>query len=266
MSSTQALAGKVAIVTGGSKGIGRATALRLARDGAKVVVNYASGVEAAEEVVKEIGAEKAIAIKADAGNVDEIAKLVDATVQKFGKIDIVVACAGIMLLNELDKVTEQEFDKTFNLNVKGPLFLAQVGPLAIGQRNAGLTTSQKAAPHMEPGSHIVLFSTTQCAASTVTPNYLTYVASKGAIEQMTRALSKDLARKGIMVNAVAPGPTATDLFLKGKPDNVIKMIAGFNPQGRLGKPEEIADMVGFLSSPSNSWVTGQVIRVNGGHA
>jgi 3-oxoacyl-[acyl-carrier protein] reductase len=120
------LAGKVALVTGGSKGIGRATALRLARDGAKVVVNYSSGAEAAEEVVKEIGAENAIAIKADAGNVEEISKLVDATVQKFGKIDIVVACAGIMLLNELDKVTEAEFDKTFNLNVKGPLFLAQV--------------------------------------------------------------------------------------------------------------------------------------------
>jgi 3-oxoacyl-[acyl-carrier protein] reductase len=128
MSSTQSLAGKVAIVTGGSKGIGRATALRLASDGAKVVVNYSSGAEAAEEVVKEIGAENAIAIKADCGNIEEITKLVDATIQKFGKLDIVIACAGIMLLNELDKVTEQEFDKTFNLNVKGPLFLAQVSP------------------------------------------------------------------------------------------------------------------------------------------
>lgn len=119
---------------------------------------------------------------------------------------------------------------------------------------------------MASGGRIILFSTTQCAASTVTPNYLTYIASKGAIEQMTRALSKDLARKGIMVNAVAPGPTATDLFLKGKSEQVIKMIAGFNPQGRLGKPEDIADAVGYLSSTSSSWVTGQVLRVNGGHA
>jgi len=249
MSSTPSLAGKVALITGGSKGIGRATALRLVRDGAKVVVNYSSGAEAAEEVVKEIGAENAIAIKADAGSVEEITKLVDATVQKFGKIDIVVACAGIMLLNELDQITEAEFDKTFNLNVKGPLFLAQ-----------------KAAPHMASGGRIILFSTTQCAASSVTPNYLTYISSKGAIEQMTRGLSKDLARKGIMVNTVAPGPTATDLFMKGKSEQVVKMIAGFNPQGRLGKPEEIADVVAFLSSEAAQWVTGQVLRVNGGHA
>ena len=129
MSLTQSLAGKVALITGASKGIGRATALRLARDGAKVIVNYASGAEAADEVVKEIGAQNAVAIKADVSNVEEITKLLDATVQKFGKIDIVVACAGIMLLNELDKVTEQEFDKTFNLNVKGPLFLAQVSSI-----------------------------------------------------------------------------------------------------------------------------------------
>ena len=126
MSLTQSLAGRVALITGGSKGIGRATALRLAHDGAKVIINYASGAEAADEVVKEIGSENAMAVKADVSNIEEITKLVGATVQKFGKIDIVVSCAGIMLLNELDKVTEQEFDKTFNLNVKGPLFLAQV--------------------------------------------------------------------------------------------------------------------------------------------
>ena len=129
-----------------------------------------------------------------------------------------------------------------------------------------LTRQQKAAPHMASGGRIILFSTTQCAASTVTPNYLTYISSKGAIEQMTRGLSKDLARKGIMVNAVAPGPTATDLFMKGKSEQVVKMIASFNPQQRLGKPEEIADVVGFLSSEAAQWVTGQVLRVNGGHA
>ena len=119
---------------------------------------------------------------------------------------------------------------------------------------------------MTSGGRIILFSTTQCTASTVTPNYLAYVSSKGAIEQMTRALSKDLARKGIMVNAVSPGPTATDLFMKGKSEQVLKTIAGFNPQGRIGKPEEIADAVAILSSEASSWVTGQVLRVNGGHA
>lgn len=126
MSSAKPLDGKVAIVTGGSKGIGRATVLQLAADGAKVVVNYASSAAEANEVVAQIGADKALAIKADAGNVEEIGKLVDETVQKFGKIDIIVACAAVMHLNELDKITEAIYDATFALNVKGPLFLAQV--------------------------------------------------------------------------------------------------------------------------------------------
>ena len=125
------LAGKVALVTGGSKGIGRATSLRLARDGAKVVVNYASSSKDADEVVNLIGSEHAVAIKADVGNVEEIGKLVDATIAKWGKIDILIPCAGIMRLSELEKVTEAEFDVTFNLNVKGPLFLTQVSTHSI---------------------------------------------------------------------------------------------------------------------------------------
>ena len=119
---------------------------------------------------------------------------------------------------------------------------------------------------MTSGGRIVLFSTTQATATSVTGNYLTYVASKGAVEQMTRVMSKDLARKGIMVNCVSPGPTATDLFLKGKPEGLLKTIAGLNPQGRLGKPEEVADVVAFLSSPACGWVSGQNLRVNGGMA
>lgn len=126
--SISSLEGKVALITGASKGIGRATALLLARDGAKVVINYSSDESAADELVKTIGNEKAFAVKADAGNVESISKLVDATIQKFGKIDIVVASAGVLKLNELDKITETEFDTTFNLNTKGPLFLAQVSP------------------------------------------------------------------------------------------------------------------------------------------
>jgi len=119
---------------------------------------------------------------------------------------------------------------------------------------------------MSAGGRIVFFSTTLAAASTVTPNYLAYCASKGAVEQLTRVMSKDLARKGIMVNCVAPGPTATELFMKGKSEQLLKMIAGFNPQGRIGKPEEIAETVAFLSSSAASWVTGQVLRANGGMA
>ncbi|PQE22084.1 short-chain dehydrogenase protein [Rutstroemia sp. NJR-2017a BVV2] len=121
------LTGKVAIVTGGSKGIGRATCIKLAHEGAQVIVNYSSSSSAADEVVSTIGSEHATAIKADAGNIAEIEKLVDATVKKYGKIDIVVACAAVMHLNELDKVTEADYDQMMSLNVKGPLFLAQVG-------------------------------------------------------------------------------------------------------------------------------------------
>jgi 3-oxoacyl-[acyl-carrier protein] reductase len=119
---------------------------------------------------------------------------------------------------------------------------------------------------MSAGSRFILFSTNQCHASTVTPNYLTYIMSKGAIEQMTRGLSKDLARKGITVNCVTPGPIATELFLKGKSEQLLKTIAGWHPQNRIGKPEEVADVVAFLCSEAASWVTGQTLKVNGGLA
>lgn len=126
MSSPKPLNNKVALVTGASRGIGKAIALKLASDGAKIVVNYSGNAAAAEEVVKAIGSEQAIAIKANAGSVSEITTLIESTIKHFGKLDILVACAGIMPLNELEKVTEEEFDNIFNLNVKGPLFLAQV--------------------------------------------------------------------------------------------------------------------------------------------
>ena len=151
--------------------------------------------------------------------------------------------------NELGSITESEYDTMTALNVKGPLFLAQA-----------------AAPHLPSGGRIIFFSTTLCKATVVTPNYLAYCGTKGAVEQFTRVLSKDLARKGVMVNCVAPGPTSTDLFLKGKSEGLINMIAGANPQKRLGKPEEIAETVNFLSGPGSSWVTGQVLYVNGGMA
>lgn len=126
MSSPKPLTGKVALVTGGSKGIGRALSLRLAADGAKVIVNYSSDSSSAEETVKAIGSSQAISIKADAGNVQEIGHLVDEAVKAFGKLDIVIACAGIMPLNELEKLSEEEFDRVLSVNVKGPLFLTQV--------------------------------------------------------------------------------------------------------------------------------------------
>lgn len=130
----------------------------------------------------------------------------------------------------------------------------------------GLTATQKCAPHMPSGSHITFISTTLNAASTVTPPYLLYCASKGAIEQMVRVLSKDLARKGISVNAVAPGPTGTELFFEGKSEQLIQAIAGANPHNRIGTPEEIADALVWLAGEGSRWVTGQVVRVNGGMA
>ncbi|KAF7911172.1 uncharacterized protein EAF01_002680 [Botrytis porri] len=231
----QPLAGKVALVTG----IGRAICLRLARDGAIVVIKYNIDSSSANEVASIIGEKNATVIKADAGNVEDISRLVDTTVEKHGKIDILVACTATMRLNELENVTGEEFDQAFDLN--------------------------KSVPRMASGSRIILFSTTQCHASTVAPQYLTYIMSKGAIEQMTRGLSKDLARKSIMVNTVAPGPTATELFFRGMSEQLLKTLAGLNPQNRIGESDEIAE-VAFLSSEANLWVTGQTLQVNGGMA
>ena len=125
---------------------------------------------------------------------------------------------------------------------------------------------QKASPHMPSGSHIVLISTSQCVQQVVTPPYLLYTASKGAIEQMTRVMSKELLTKGICVNAVAPGPTGTDLFYKGKTEQMLKVIAGSSPTGRIGRPEEIAEAIVWLSGGQSGWVSGQVLRANGGAA
>lgn len=241
--------GKVAIVTGGSKGIGAATCLALAKAGASVVLNYSSDAVPANELVNKIGKERALAVKGDASSVPFIDELVKQTVNKFGKIDLVIPNAGVLPMSTLEMTTEETFDKTFALNVKGPYFLVQ-----------------KAVPYMTAGSRVILLSTTVNVVSTVTPNYLLYAASKGAIDQMVRVMSKDLASKGIMVNAVAPGPTGTELFLKGKSEQLLKGIASANPQGRIGEPEEIADVILFLCGQGSRWITGQRIPVNGGMA
>ncbi|KAL8766523.1 MAG: hypothetical protein Q9209_006739 [Squamulea sp. 1 TL-2023] len=245
MSSTA----KVALITGGSKGIGKATALRLAQDGARVVINYSSDQQSADDVVQQIGSDRATAVKADVSKVSEIEFLVKETVNLFGKIDILVPCAGMLPMSPLEATSEELFDKIFNLNVKGPYFLAQ-----------------KAVPYMSSGSRIVLFSTTLTAASTVMPPYLPYLASKGAIEQMVRVMSKDLGRKGICVNAVSPGPTGTELFLRNQNEQTLKMLSSLNPNNRIGEPAEIADSIAFLCGRDSRWVTGQNLRVNGGMA
>jgi len=240
--------GKTVLVTGGSKGIGAATSLLYAKHGFNVAINYSSDATAANKLVEEIGATHAIAIKADAGSIPEIERMVAETVQKFGKIDVLVPCAAILPMKDLEHTSEADFDDTVRLNVKGPYFLVQ-----------------KAAPHMPEGSHVVLISTSLTVASMVTPGYLLYNTTKGAIEQMTRVMSKDLARKGIVVNAVAPGPTGTELFFKGKSEELVKTIAGFSPFNRIGKPEDIAEAIVFLSGDQSRWISGQVLRANGGY-
>ncbi|KAL2168909.1 hypothetical protein VTG60DRAFT_6744 [Thermothelomyces hinnuleus] len=240
------LRGKVALITGASKGIGRATAERLAAEGASVVINYLSSSEAADELVAKIGADRALAVQADASKIPDIEKLVAAAVEKFGKIDIVMPNAGIMEMYDLARTTEAAFDRHFDLNVKGALFLVQ-----------------KAVPHIPPGGRVIFVSTGINSTTNLAPTYLLYVATKGAVDQMVRALSKDLASKGITVNAVAPGPTGTELFYKGKSEQLLEVMRKASPFGRFGEPDEIASVVAFLAGEDSRWVSGQVLRVNG---
>ncbi|KAL9062216.1 MAG: hypothetical protein Q9157_009118 [Trypethelium eluteriae] len=245
MSGIGRLAGKTALITGGSKGIGKTTALKLAKEGANVVINYSSDAGPANEVVKVIGEDRALAIKADAGDVNDIEKMVQTTIERFQKIDILIPNAGVLYNKDLENTTERDFDVSMRLNVKGPYFLAQ-----------------KAAPHMGENSHIIFISTSLCALSQVTPNYLIYLTTKGAIEQMVHVLNKDLGRKHIYVNAIAPGPTGTDLFYEGKSEQTLKAIAGYSPHNRIGTPEDIAENIAWLSG--SRWIAGQIVRVNGG--
>ncbi|SPN98444.1 related to tetrahydroxynaphthalene reductase [Cephalotrichum gorgonifer] len=225
------LNGKVVLITGATKGIGRAIALRVASAGAKVVVNYASDAAAADELVSLIGSDNSISVRADAGSVPELERLVAAAVERFGRIDVVIPNAGIMPMRTVENTTEEDFDRAFNLNVKGPYFLVQ-----------------KALPHMAPGGRIVLVSSGLTRSTSVAPPYLLYNATKGAIEQMTRLLAKGLGAKGIVVNAIAPGPTATELFFQGKSEQVLGAIKASSPFGRIGDPEEIAGVAAFLAS------------------
>ncbi|TPX18496.1 uncharacterized protein E0L32_011609 [Thyridium curvatum] len=244
------LQGKVALITGASKGIGKAVALRLASEGASVVVGYGTDKAAADAVVAEIGGpDRAVAVGADASRVADIERLVSAAVARFGRIDVLVPNAGRMAMRTVEDTTEGDFDSMFAVNVKGPYFLVQ-----------------KALPHMPPGSKVVLVSTTVAAFSSVAPPYLLYAATKGAVEQMTRVLAKGLGAKGITVNAVAPGPTATELFYEGKSEQLVNAIKGANPFNKIGEPNDVAEVFAFLSRPESSWMTGQVVRVNGGMA
>ncbi|OUL24405.1 3-ketoacyl-ACP reductase [Nostoc sp. RF31YmG] len=243
------LAGKVAIVTGASRGIGRAIALKLASNGASVTVNYAGNTAKAQEVVAEITQQggQALPVQADISQVAEIKRLFDQTIEKFGKVDILINNAGIVIYQPITEVTESDFDKLVAVNIKGTYFACQ-----------------QAAQRMAEGGRIINFSSSTTAM--MLPTYSAYVATKGAVEQITRVLAKELGTKKITVNAVSPGPTDTELFRDGKTEEQINRLAQMAALGKLGDAQEIADVVAFLASDEARWITGQNIRVNGGIA
>jgi len=244
---TEKLTGKVALVTGSARGIGRAIALKLAQEGASLVINYAGSAAQAQEVVKAIETEggSAIALQGDVSSVSDIQRLFDGTIEHFGKLDILVNNAGILTNKKIADFTEAEFDKIFGVNVKGTFFACQ-----------------QAAQRMADGGRIINFSSSTTAI--VMPTYGAYVATKGAVEQMTRVLAKEIGQRGITVNVVSPGPTDTNLFREGKTEAQIQNLAQSSALGRLGEVQDIADVVAFLASDDSRWITGQNIRVNGG--
>jgi len=241
------LTGKVAIVTGSSRGIGRAIAEQLAELGADVVINYASSPDKAEQVA-DIARQKgvrAITVQADLARKEDVEHLFSETISQLGKVDILINNAGIMKTTPLADVTEEEFDQQFAINVKGTFFACQ-----------------QALKHMKDQGRIVNFSTS--VNGQMFPGYSVYAGTKGAVEQITRQLAKEFGSKQITINAVAPGPVNTELFSVGKTDQQLEGLRKMNAFGRLGEPEDIAKVISFLVSEESQWVTGQTLRANGG--
>jgi 3-oxoacyl-[acyl-carrier protein] reductase len=240
---------KVAIITGSSRGIGKAIATRLAQDGATVAINYSQSADKAEAAVKEIAQNdgKAIALPADVSKIADLERLFDQTIDQLGKVDILVNCAGVVVYKPIVEVSESDFDKIFAINVKGTYFACQ-----------------QAAKKMADNGRIINISSTTTAM--MLPTYSAYVATKGAVEQISRVLAKEVGDRGITVNIVSPGPTDTPLFRQGKTEEQIKHFASMAALGRIGQVEDIADAIAFLCGDDARWITGQNIRVNGGLA
>jgi 3-oxoacyl-[acyl-carrier protein] reductase len=240
---------RTAIVTGASRGIGKAIAERLAKDGFAVVVNHANGAPEAEEVVSKISAEggEAIAIKADVAIAADVERLFKESMETFGRPDVVVHCAGIMPLFPIASGDVATFDKVIATNLRGTF-------LVFAQ----------AAQHVSDGGRIMAFSSSVLAKSF--PTYGAYIASKAGVEGLVHVLANELRGRNITVNAVAPGQVRTDLFLKGKSEALIEELKKMNPLERLGLPEDMANLVSFLAGPEGGWINSQVLRANGGFA
>jgi 3-oxoacyl-[acyl-carrier protein] reductase len=238
---------KIAIVTGASRGIGAAVAERLARDGFTVVVNYSGDAAPAEALARKIEGKggRALTAKADVSDPQAVRGMFDAAEAAFGGVDVLVNNAGIMALSAFADTSDEAFERQVNVNLKGTF-----------------NTLREAAKRLRDGGRIINFSSS--VVGLFQPTYGVYAATKAAVEAMTSVLAKELRGRTITVNTIAPGPTATDLFLKGKPQEVVDHLAKLAPLERLGQPEDIAASVAFLAGPDGAWINGQTLRANGG--
>jgi len=240
---------RVAIVTGGSRGIGRAIALRLAQDGLSVVVNYAGNEVAARKTVAAIHAAggAAVASRGDVGTPEDVERIFTEARHAFGRVDVVVNSAGVMSLGAIAEGDLAAFDAMIGVNLRGTFLMMS-----------------HAAQVLPDGGRFVALSSSVIAKNF--PGYGPYIASKAAVEGLVRVFANELRGRGISVNAVAPGPVATELFLAGKSEALIEEIAKQAPLERLGQPEDIAQTVSFLVGTDGGWINGQVLRANGGFA
>ena len=238
---------KTALVTGASRGIGKAIALRLAADGFSVVVNYAGNHELAKQTVTEIESKGgvAVAVQGDVADPEAVTHLFDSARDAFGQVDVVVHSAGIMAMVPIGKDSLDVFDRTIATNLRGAFLVLSA-----------------AAERLQAGGRIIALSSSVIGEAF--PNYGPYIASKAGVEGLVRVLANELRGRSITVNAVAPGPTETELFFKGKSDELVKNLANKPPLERLGQPDEIAAVVSFLAGSDGGWVNAQVLRANGG--
>jgi len=243
------VAQRVALVTGGSRGIGAAIARRLAHDGFAVGINYAASAAEAEALADEIrqAGGRALAVRADVSRTADVRAMFDAVHTEFGRIDVLVNNAGILQMQTLADTSDELYEKTFDINTRGTF-----------------NTLREAAARLADGGSIVNVSSTTVALNL--PGYSVYIASKAAVESLTQVFAKELRGRQIRVNAVAPGPVATELFFKGKSPELIEHYAKMPPLERLGQPEDISSIVSFLAGPDSGWVNGQILRANGGVA